>query len=197
MIKGMGERLGKVYFLKDFEEFREKYPFMCIKDTSSDLDKTIAMSRFPSEIKQNLYLGTMMNVVDKKEVHLNLLGIKTIIYFTPGKFEELEGKYNCIHHEVQQNERPLLDIETVCDYIINELQTKENTPILVFCINGVISSAVCTRVMLRTNKAWSKEIALAYIMNKRYEAKDMPSWLFSQIVVGEVKKPPKEQELAN
>ena len=64
MIKGMGERLGKVYFLKDYEEFMLKYPFMCIKDTSTDINKVIAMSRFPSEIKPNLYLGTMMNVMD-------------------------------------------------------------------------------------------------------------------------------------
>jgi len=55
---------------------------------------------------------------------------------------------------------------------------KDGTPVLVFDLNGVFSAAICTRVMLLINKAWSKEIALAYIMNKRYEMKDMPPWLF-------------------
>jgi hypothetical protein len=43
--------------------------------------------------------------------------------------------------------------------------------------------------MLQTNKAWSKEISMAYILNKRYEAKDMPSWLYQQIHVGASQKP--------
>ena len=32
-----------------------------------------------------------------------------------------------------------------------------------------------------THAAWTKEIALAFVMNKRYEVKDMPSWLFCQV----------------
>jgi len=32
---------------------------------------------------------------------------------------------------------------------------------------------------MKTNKAFNKEIAVAYVMNKRYELKDMPSWLYS------------------
>lgn len=55
---------------------------------------------------------------------------------------------------------------------------KEKTPILIFCLSGMISAAICIRVMTMTNKAWSKEIATAYIFNKRYESRDMPSWLY-------------------
>ena len=49
---------------------------------------------------------------------------------------------------------------------------------LIFCISGQVSAAVAMKVMIETNKAWSKEIAMAYIINKRYEAKDIQPWLF-------------------
>jgi len=45
----------------------------------------------------------------------------------------------------------------------------------------MISYAFGVKLMIEKNKAWSKEIAMLYIINKRYEAKDMPSWLFQQI----------------
>jgi hypothetical protein len=32
-----------------------------------------------------------------------------------------------------------------------------------------------------TNKTYTKELATAYVMSKRYELKDMEAWLFSQI----------------
>jgi hypothetical protein len=34
---------------------------------------------------------------------------------------------------------------------------------------------------MHTNKAFNKELAVAYVMNKRFELKDMPSWLYSMI----------------
>ena len=61
------------------------------------------------------------------------------------------------------------------------MNKKENVPILIFDISGMLSAALGVKIMLETNKAWSKEIAMAYIINKRYEAKDMPAWLYSQI----------------
>ena len=35
ILKGLKERIGKVFFLKDFEEFSSKYSFMCIPDQAS------------------------------------------------------------------------------------------------------------------------------------------------------------------
>lgn len=122
------------------------------------------------------------------------LGIKTIVYFTPGKFEHLHEEFNCMFIEAKEKEHPDLDIEAPVEYILELMQKKEKTPILVFCLTGMISAAVCTRVMLQTNKAWSKEIALAYILNKRYECREMPSWLYSQINVGTVIKKSKQIE---
>jgi hypothetical protein len=66
----------------------------------------------------------------------------------------------------------------VAELIFGMIEKKENIPVLVFDLTGLISAAICARVMLLINKAWPKEIAMAYIMNKRYEVKDMPAWLF-------------------
>lgn len=47
----------------------------------------------------------------------------------------------------------------------------------------MLSAAIGVKVMLETNRAWSKELAMAYIINKRYDAKEMPAWLYSQILL--------------
>ncbi len=59
----------------------------------------------------------------------------------------------------------------------------DRKPVLIFDVSGMLSAAICIKVMLDSNKVWSKEIATAFIMNKRYEAKDIPSWLYSQILL--------------
>lgn len=52
---------------------------------------------------------------------------------------------------------------------------------LIFCVNGFLSAAVAIKLLMETNKTFSKELAVAYVMNKRYEMKDMPNWLYSMI----------------
>lgn len=178
-MKGLQERIGKAYYVKDFEIFQHKYPFLCISSQTSDRNIRISKSRFPSEIKEGLlYLGNMMNVIDKDQVQLELLGIKTIIYLSPGKFEHLEEKFNCVHIQVNEKEHPDIDFDQISELILAEFTKKEKTPILIFCLTGFISAAICTKVMLEKNRAWSKEIAMAYVLNKRYEVKDIPSWLY-------------------
>lgn len=49
------------------------------------------------------------------------------------------------------------------------------------CVNGMLASALAIRLMMETNKAFNKELAVAYVMNLRYEVKDMPSWLYAMI----------------
>ncbi len=122
-------------------------------------------------------MGNMMNVLDKQNEQLRVLGIKTIVYFSPNKFDHLEvnQEFQCHHFEVKEHERPTIDFDVVSKLIVEEIS---KGPVFVFDISGIISAALCIKVMLETNKAWSKEIATAFIINKRYEAKDMPSWLF-------------------
>ncbi len=76
----------------------------------------------------------------------------------------------------------------IAELIITEIKSVERAPIFVFDVSGMLSAAICCKVMLESNKAWSKEIATAFIINKRYEAKDMPSWLYQQINLPGVKK---------
>ena len=54
-------------------------------------------------------------------------------------------------------------------------------PVFIFCVNGFLSGAIAIKVQMATNKTFTKELAVAYVMNKRYELKDMPSWLYSMI----------------
>ena len=58
-------------------------------------------------------------------------------------------------------------------------QIKESKRTLIFDASGMLSAAIGVKLMLETNRAWSKEISMAYIINKRFEAKDMPAWLYS------------------
>lgn len=77
--------------------------------------------------------------------------------------------------------KPEIDFDIIVEQILSDIKSEEKRPVLVFDVSGIISAAICVKVMLETNRAWSKEIAMAYIINKRYEAKDIPSWLYSQI----------------
>ena len=131
-----------------------------------------------------------MNVIDSDQVQLKLLGIKSIIYFTPERFEHLESNpsYSCTHYQVKEPEHPQIDFDLIVSQILTEKENLEKTPILLFCVSGMISAAACLRLLLETNKAWPKEIATAYIMNKRYETKDFPAWLYSQVNRSDPKK---------
>lgn len=122
-------------------------------------------------------MGNMMNVLDKRNEQLSSLGIKTIVYFSPNKFEHLETNtdFTCFHYEVKEHEKPDIDFDIIAKQVTDEIK---KGPVFIFDVSGIVSSALCIKVMLETNRAWSKEIATAFIINKRYEAKEMPSWLY-------------------
>lgn len=113
-----------------------------------------------------------------------MLGVKTIVYLTPDVFEGMDKEFNCIHIEVK-NFGPELEVISLSDITnkVGEAIKNKQGPVFLFCINGFLSSAVACEYVMRTNKAFSKEIAMAYIMNKRYENKDMPAWLYSMIAL--------------
>jgi hypothetical protein len=76
---------------------------------------------------------------------------------------------------MKEHEKPLIDFDIISALILEEIK---KAPVFVFDVSGILSAAVCLKVMLDTNRAWSKEIATAFIINKRYEAKDIPAWLY-------------------
>ena len=125
-------------------------------------------------------MGNMMNVLDKQNEQLRILGIKTIVYMAPNKFEHLETNeaFKCHHFEIKEQDKPDIDIDVIAELIITSIKSVESAPVFVFDVSGILSAAICCKVMLESNRAWSKEIATAFIINKRYEAKDMPSWLY-------------------
>jgi len=45
----------------------------------------------------------------------------------------------------------------------------------------MLSSALGVKLLLEQNKMFTKELAVAKVMNLRYEVKDMPAWLYSMI----------------
>ena len=61
------ERLSKAFFLKDFTEFNQKYPLVCVPDPcNSQKQAVMSLSRYPSELKKDqLFLGNLTNVLSQ------------------------------------------------------------------------------------------------------------------------------------
>ena len=126
-------------------------------------------------------MGNMTNVLDKDSFQIRTLGIKTIVYLSPQRFEHIDNMegITSYFHQVKESEKPLIEIDQIVEQILIDIGTSAKRPVLIFDISGMLSAAICIKVMLETNKAWSREIATAFIINKRYEAKDIPPWLYS------------------
>ena len=121
ILKIAQQRLSKVFYLKEFTAFQKKYPLLCIPHPCmNELQAITSMSRFPSELKKDMvYFGNLTNVLSKDYVQLKMLGIKTIVHFTPQKFDSLEKEFNCIHYEVKTFNKELetLPIHSITDQI--------------------------------------------------------------------------------
>ena len=102
------ERLSRVFHLKEYSAFKNKYGLMCIPSNPMKLQAIISMSRFPSEIKKDqIYIGNLTNVMSHDFMQLKMLGIKSVVCFTPDKFESLEKDFNVIHYEVKHFSKEL------------------------------------------------------------------------------------------
>lgn len=112
-----------------------------------------------------------------------MLGIKTVIHFTPQKFESLEKEFECIHYEINNVNKELeaLDLQPIVDQIKGVMDNKEKQPVFMFCVNGMFSGAIAVKLIMEYNKTFNRELAMAYVTGKRYELKDMPGWLYQMI----------------
>ena len=54
-------------------------------------------------------------------------------------------------------------------------------PILILCVNGLLSGALAVRLTMEFNKTFNRELAMTYVAGKRYELRDMPGWLYGMI----------------
>merc|ERR1719210_2180977 len=63
---------------------------------------------------------------------------------------------------------------------MNDPQT---SPVLVLCCSGQLAGALATKVCMDTNQSFAKhpQIAFTYVMQRRYELKQIEPWLFKQI----------------
>jgi len=96
-----GHQIAKVMYLKNFDTtFYSKYPLVCINHESPEPKQILAQTRFPSEIKRdNLFIGNAINVM-KQYTQLWMLGIKSVVYFSPKQFEDVHknGKFDTVIH---------------------------------------------------------------------------------------------------
>jgi len=89
---------------------------------------------------------------------------------------------------MNEKEKPLIDFDALSDEVMGLIAAKKG-PVFIFCVSGQISAALAIKISLDTNKMYNKETAVAYVMTKRYETKDMEPWLFTQIGPKGMKKP--------
>lgn len=54
----------------------------------------------------------------------------------------------------------------------------------------MLSGALAVKLTMEYNKVFTRELAMAYVTNKRYELKDMPNWLYQMI-------DPKDDQIRN
>ena len=51
-------------------------------------------------------------------------------------------------------------------------------PVLLLCVSGQLSGALAIKVVMDTNKTFTKELATAFVMTKRYELNNVQAWLY-------------------
>ena len=107
-----------------------------------------------------------------------MLGIKTLYYFSPDVFPDINKHFNCIHTPLNEKARPIIDFDSHSTQIQSLIKDKETSPVMIFCVSGQVSGAMAIKLTMDTNKTFNKELASAYIMTKRYELKDMQAWLY-------------------
>lgn len=70
------------------------------------------------------------------------------------------------------------------------MKDPEKSPVLLLCVSGKLSGALAIKVSMDTNASFSShpQIASTYVMQRRYELKDIEPWLFSQVRPYDAKK---------
>ena len=59
-----------------------------------------------------VFLGNMTNILSKDYAQLKMLGIRTLFYFSPEPFPDIDAHFDqCIHVPMKEKERPLIDFD--------------------------------------------------------------------------------------
>ena len=123
----------------------------------------------------------MTNVLNKDYFQLTMLNINTVLYLTPNKFQGLDEYFNCVHIPIDEVKRPDIDFDMLSDQVQELMNDESKAPLLLLCLSGHLSGALAMKVCLDTNKTFTKELASMYVMQRRYELKEIEHWLFGQI----------------
>jgi hypothetical protein len=107
-----------------------------------------------------------------------MLGIKTLLYFSPETFPDIDKHFECHHIPLKEKDRPLIDFDPLSTQVQELIKDKNKSPVMIFCVSGQVSGALAIKMTMDTNKTFNKELASAYVMTKRYELKDIQPWLF-------------------
>ena len=90
----------------------------------------------------------------------------------------MDNNFDTTWVSVNEKDRPLLDF----DVISTQLQAMlKKGKVFIFCPSGQVSGALAIKFAMDTNKVFTKEIATAFAMQRRFELKDMAPWLYQQI----------------
>ena len=81
---------------------------------------------------------------------------------------------------MKEPEKPTLEMDEISE-MVQKLIKEGKGPVFMFCVSGQVAGGVAIKIQMDTNVNYSKEMAVAYVMSKRYELKDMKPWLFGQI----------------
>ena len=110
---------------------------------------------------------------------LKLLKIDVVVSLTPEK-PVFKDEFEHFHVEVDEKLRPTVDFDEIYDKVVHWIDNEHKT-VFVFDLSGQVASAFAIKYFWHKNKHFPKDIATASVMNKRFEVKDMPGWLFMQI----------------
>jgi len=100
-----------------------------------------------------------------------------------------------VHIPINEIEKPQIEFDSLSQQVQGLMNSAETGPVLLLCVSGQLSGALAIKVSMDTNASFAShpQIAFTYIMQRRYELKDIEPWLFSQVkpYVASIKTKPK------
>ena len=75
---------------------------------------------------------------------------------------------------MKEKDKPLIDFDTISTKLGQMLA---EGPVFVFCLTGNLSGGLAIKHVMDGNKLFSLEIALTFVIQRRYELMEIPSWL--------------------
>jgi len=74
-----------------------------------------------------------------------MLNIKTVVYLTPNKMEQLDNEFESVHLEIKQFNKEL-EMMRLTDFtnIVEEKLAEGKGPVLILCVNSFLSGAIAT-----------------------------------------------------